>query len=71
MNLIKIITPLTLLALCINVHAGWLCVVHNTRDEIWNGTGPTRALALGNAMEFCTNNSDKASNCVVNQCSEG
>lgn len=48
--------------------SAWKCSVHNAKGQTWDGTGPTRAVALGNAMEFCSKNSKRAQNCVVNVC---
>lgn len=70
MKAIKLLLAVSIATLSFNASANWLCVVHNAKGETWNGTGPTRAVALGNAMEFCSKNSEFAKNCVVNDCSE-
>lgn len=69
MNMSKLLLALTITLFSFSASANWLCVVHNAKKEVWNGTGPTRAVALGNAMEFCSRNSVDAVNCVVDQCS--
>jgi len=70
MKAIKLLLAVAVCSVSFNASANFLCVVHNAKGEEWNGTGPTRAVALGNAMEFCSKNSVEAKNCVVNQCNE-
>lgn len=68
MQTIKIMLAVAVCALSFNASAAWLCSVHNAKGQTWNGEGATRAIALSNAMDFCSKNSVKAKNCVVNQC---
>ena len=66
----KIMLAVAVCAVSFNASANWKCSVHNGKGQTWDGTGPTRAVALGNAMEFCSKNSVKAKNCVVNECNQ-
>lgn len=54
-----------------SVHAGWMCqVVNYNKNQVWNGTGPSRAIALENAMMFCSNHSQFVRNCLPTHCSQ-
>lgn len=44
------------------------CRVHNARGQYWIGAGATRAIALSNALRFCSGGSSYASNCKVDYC---
>jgi hypothetical protein len=44
------------------------CKVHNARGQVWYGTGPSRSVAIANAMGFCSGGSRYAANCVVDWC---
>jgi hypothetical protein len=70
MKAIKLLLAIAICSLSFSASAAWLCVVNDAKGLVFNGTGPDRAAALGTAMELCSEGSEFAKNCVVDQCSE-
>lgn len=50
-------------------YAYWQCRIHNFKGQNFVGNGPTRAIASGNAAQFCVANSNRAANCISDGCS--
>jgi hypothetical protein len=61
------VTLLSLLAVT-TASAGWMCKVHNARNQVWTGTAATRSGASANAIRFCSGGSSHARNCVIDYC---
>lgn len=69
MKPIKILLFLTVFfGFTANASSLWLCSVHNTKGQVWKSTGTTRALALSNAMDICSKNSNGEHACLINKC---
>jgi hypothetical protein len=68
----KIITTMLVTAvLCLfslGANAAWTCKVANHKDQVWKGSGATRAFALGNAVGACSKNTALARDCVIKAC---
>jgi hypothetical protein len=71
MKMSKSLLAIAICAASYTAHANWTCqVVNNYKQQTWTGIGPTRAIALENAMKFCSNHSQFVKNCQATQCSQ-
>lgn len=70
-NILKIIFCASLGFICLSANAAWQCkVVNPVKNLTWIGSGPTRVVAMQNAIGFCSRDSVYVKNCNIMGCSQ-
>lgn len=53
----------------LSAQAAWQCaVVNSINNQTWIGVGPSRPVAMENAIRFCSSHSSYIKNCNIQGC---